>query len=220
MNKELHPKEWQFALSVVEDCLSNGFSSAQIISDLASSLQKAFGFTPEHARTIADHLTPSLLAYLEDSKISPPAGALIVRADYDYLLANTPFLTETDTNVQKLILALLVSYVANYHSSGWIRYNRKEIFYLAGLSKLPVSTQESLTQRLHSTYNLNMRVVGSNQPIPCFRFSWSYSPFDPDDFYSLPESGFVVLPSFSPEAINTLLTHIKETKDTEKKEHK
>lgn len=74
------------------------------------------------------------------------------------------------------LLALLTSFVAyaryNAHPSNWIHYKKHIIFYLAYLDKLKESERISLTQQLHSDYGLNMQVVGSTNPIPCFQFTW------------------------------------------------
>ena len=74
--------------------------------------------------------------------------------------------------IRSLLLSFIVHYRMNYHPSGKIQYDRKSIFYLAGLSKLPSVQQQALTQYLHIHYNLDMYVVGSNRPIPCFALPW------------------------------------------------
>lgn len=55
------------------------------------------------------------------------------------------------------------------HASGWIRYEREAIFRQAGLANLPEADKEDLTRILREDGLLEMRVVGSNEPIPCFR---------------------------------------------------
>lgn len=55
------------------------------------------------------------------------------------------------------------------HASGWIRYEREAIFRQAGLANLPEADKEDLTRILRQDGFLEMRVVGSNEPIPCFR---------------------------------------------------
>ncbi len=169
-DRYLKPKEWQFALAIYEDCVSNGYSPAQILKELSAALCNKFSFSPSQSSAIAEALVPELNNYL---KAQVYRKAYIYVSDYRYLLANTPFSTEANINIKKLIVAFLVYYCTYFHSSGWIRYNRKEIFYLAGLSKLPSSEQELLTRDLHTRYNLDMRVIGSAQPISCFSFPWA-----------------------------------------------
>lgn len=78
--------------------------------------------------------------------------------------------------VADLLVAFTAHALSNYHPSGWIRYDKKAIMALAHLSKLPMAEQEKLTQRLHSSFGIDMRVVGSAQPIPCYALPWLSSP--------------------------------------------
>ena len=84
-------------------------------------------------------------------------------------------LAQEDPQVARLLVAFATYARAYPHSSNWIHYDKKTIMYLAGLDKLRVQEQQSLTNYLHEHYSLNMQVVGSTQPIPCFRFEWQAS---------------------------------------------
>lgn len=75
-----------------------------------------------------------------------------------------------------LLVAFTAHALSNYHPSGWIKYDKKAIIALARLSKLPMAEQEKLTQQLHSSFGIDMRVVGSAQPIPCYALPWLSSP--------------------------------------------
>ena len=92
--------------------------------------------------------------------------------DYQHFADFCHALPEFSRRCKTLLLALITFYRYNYHPSNWVRYDRKNIFYLAGLHTKSASTQETLTQYLHKNCGLNMRVVGSNQPIVCYDFSW------------------------------------------------
>ena len=75
-----------------------------------------------------------------------------------------------------LLVAFTAHALSNYHPSGWIKYDKKAIIALARLSKLPMSEQEKLTQQLHFSFGIDMRVVGSAQPIPCYALPWLSPP--------------------------------------------
>ena len=87
--------------------------------------------------------------------------------------------------MMNLMAAFAAHALAFYHHSGWIRYNRKDIFTLAQLNKLPVSEQEKLIKTMHSFFGLNMRVIGSAQPIPCYGLSWLIPPTEDSPIHKL-----------------------------------
>lgn len=74
-----------------------------------------------------------------------------------------------------LLLSLLALRSANPHPSGWIRYDRRQAFRIAGLAAAKESLKASLCALLAETQGLEMRVVGSASPTPCFRFAWAPS---------------------------------------------
>ena len=78
--------------------------------------------------------------------------------------------------IVNLMVAFTAHALSNYHPSGWIKYDKKEIIALARLTKLTSAEQEKLTQALHSSFGVDMRVVGSAQPIPCYALPWLSSP--------------------------------------------
>lgn len=83
-----------------------------------------------------------------------------------------------------LLIAFTAHALTTYHISGWIRYEKKEIFALAKLNKLSIAEQEELVRKLHSSFGLDMRVVGSAQPIPCYNAPWVIPPTDIKDSIS------------------------------------
>ena len=97
------------------------------------------------------------------------------------------------------LIKLLISFIcfarANPHPNGWIKYDSKSkdyIFYLASCQKKDAKYKEYLTSTLHSVYNLDMRVVGSTQPIPCFKLKWQQQP-----------QSLICLGRATPDTINT-----------------
>ena len=93
----------------------------------------------------------------------------------DYTRFTEQVLSKSATPQQAaLLFSFLIFYRRNFHKTGWIRYNKKAIVYLASADKLPMKEQENLTAELHNLFGLDMRVIGSNQPIPCFALPWAY----------------------------------------------
>lgn len=88
------------------------------------------------------------------------------------------------SEIFKLMISFTAFARANPHPNGWIKYDQKSkdiIFFLASCAKKDQKSKEWLTSTLHLRYNLNMRVVGSTQPIPCFQLAWQTQPLlDPD----------------------------------------
>ena len=112
----------------------------------------------------------------------------------------------------KLLVAFAIYARANPHPSHWIKYDRATIFFLAGLQKLKTSEQERLTKYLHEYYNLNMQVVGSNTPIPCFKIKWmaeQINPFAQDTSNPLVDVG-----NYSPITVSRLMQNTFLTIDT------
>lgn len=182
---ELKPKVWQTLHATYESLSTSSFTSAQVLAALAADLLQ-FGFSESDSERIADAFMKSFDS-IRDALAANEADPSVP----DYESAASPSgklrltLTEQDVSCMKAILAdepsydarrLLVSFAAwdraNYHHTGWIRYDRQSIMCLAGLSSLRPRDQEALTQLLHREYGLDMQVVGSNSPIPCFRLSW------------------------------------------------
>ena len=118
-------------------------------------------------------------------------------------LSNIP---PTD-QLKSLLFSFMVFYRDNYHPTGWVRYDRKNIFYLAGLSTLSAQKQEKLVNKLHDHFGLDMRVVGSNQPIPCFKINWLY---DQDDV-STPQNPLLSFGPFTPKNLKQIIAKVDNT---------
>ena len=181
---ELKPRIWQQLHSIYEAHKGADSTPESLAALLVPPLENA-GFSADDSAKIAASFVRSFDA-VEDAKA---LGAAQDAPDYES--AGSPSgklrltLSLLDVNCLRAMLAdepsydarrLLVAFAAwdraNPHPSGWIRYDRAAIMCLAGLANLRPSEQEALTQLLHRSYGLDMQVVGSNSPIPCFRLSW------------------------------------------------
>ena len=71
-----------------------------------------------------------------------------------------------------LLLTLTLYARKFYHPSGWIKYEKVELQYEAGLTKLKEEEWERVTRALYNHNLFTLQVVGSNSPIPCFKLSF------------------------------------------------
>lgn len=71
-----------------------------------------------------------------------------------------------------LLLTLTLYARKFYHPSGWIKYEKVELQYEAGLTKLKEEEWERVTRALYTNNLFTLQVVGSNSPIPCFKLSF------------------------------------------------
>jgi hypothetical protein len=114
------------------------------------------------------------LSFKEESSEEEAVRAkyFITTLDYERFNQMTSVDPHVNASIKHLLLALMSVYRRYFHRSGWIKYDRKVIFYLAGLQELPTKESEELMNYLHQEYGFEMQVVGSNSPIPCFKFAW------------------------------------------------
>ena len=103
----------------------------------------------------------------------------------------------------RLLVAFALYARANPHPSHWIKYDRATIFFLADFQDLKTSEQERLTKYLHEYYNLNMQVVGSNTPLPCFKLKWMAE--QPNPFVEDTSNPLVAVGNYSPATISHLM---------------
>lgn len=182
---ELKPKIWQTLHATYESLLSSSSTPDQVLAALAADLPQ-FGFSEGDSSRIAAAFMKSFdcirdaLALNEDNPAVPdyesaasPSGKLrLTLSEQDISCMKAILADEPSYDARRLLVAFAAWDRANYHHTGWIRYDRQSIMCLAGLSSLRPRDQEALTQHLHREYGLDMQVVGSNSPIPCFRLSW------------------------------------------------
>jgi hypothetical protein len=138
------------------------------------------------------HFAPKITLSLEDYKRFCEISADFSPADPD-----TP-------RLKALLLSFVVFFRLNFHQTGWVRYDKKNIFHLAAATRLSPATQERLTNKLHTQCALDMRVVGSNQPIPCFNIAWLNDQLPPGS----PDNPLVTLGDLSPEGIKEIISKI------------
>lgn len=208
---DLQPKEWKDVADIYKQCQETSMSLQDTKTTLISYIKAHYSTIPESS------LEPIVSKLIQDyaSKASSSITQEINLLDSDLRILQSSYHSidillnihhdlepKYELPVKKLLLALVASYRANFHSSGWIKYDKKQIIYLAGLSKLPVMTQEKLFNYLHTSFALQMRVVGSNNPIPCFKFDWIEVPSQEPDAPVLESHNFGIL---SPDNISSLL---------------
>ena len=138
----------------------------------------------------------------------PPPAIKLTLVDYQAFNNFCHTLEDFSEPCKRLLLSLIVFYRRNYHPSNWVRYDRKNIFYLAGLHMKSAATQEALTQYLHKNCGLNMRVVGSNQPIVCYDFTWIHD--QPSDAAVNP---LLTLGPLEPRALHEVIAKVNESPD-------
>ena len=153
---------------------------AQAMADFASA--SAPGMPPAAAAKTAQALIrsfsdPSFAPSLSDSPSAPEGRkrAFVLESDLarfrEYSLSD-PHSTQ---ELRLLLMSLLIQYRRNWHPKGWVHYDRGAIMHMAGLDAASARAKEGLTSYLHSEYGLEMQVIGSNNPIPCFRLAWAES---------------------------------------------
>lgn len=179
---ELKPRIWQQLHSIYEAHAS--LTSDEVAALLVPPLENAGFSAPDSAR-IAGAFVRSFDAIAEarelgededspdyESASSPSGRVRLTLSLLDVNCLRAMLADEPSYDARRLLVAFAAWNRAHPHSSGWIRYDRPAIMCLAGLSGFRPSEQEALTQLLHRSYGLDMQVVGSNSPIPCFRLSW------------------------------------------------
>ena len=179
---ELKPRIWQQLHSIYEAHAS--LTSKEVAGLLVPPLENA-GFSAADSSRIADAFVRSFNAIAEarelgeddsspdyESAFSPSGKVRLALSLLDINCLRAMLADEPSYDARRLLVAFAAWDRAHPHPSGWIRYDRPAIMCLAGLSGLRPSEQEALTKLLHRSYGLDMQVVGSNSPIPCFRLSW------------------------------------------------
>ena len=169
--------------SITDHLISQGID-AQSAPAIASSLIKTF--TPELMDSFMTETDEVFLSLL------------------DIKLLKEKLLHEPSPDIRRLLVAYCVYARSNPHPSFWIKDDKKVIEFLASVQKFKVPERISLTNRLHTCYNLDMRVVGSNNPIPCFRISWQAEqpPINTD------ENPMVFIGPFNPATISAFAEQI------------
>lgn len=184
-------------------------SAKKVVSNLYNSFSKG-----EFQKSIIDPASSKNSSPSPDFADSPSSSQTVPSESSNIMLTSQDFqkfveLTQADPEItpeiKKLLLSFIIFYRRNFHPSGWIRYDRKNIFYLAGANLYSVSQQEKMTKFLHERYALNMRVVGSNQPTPCYGFSW----LQEQPLPGTPNNPYLTLAPLTPEGLESVIKKIK-----------
>ena len=120
----------------------------------------------------------------ESDDKSRDSKAFLTLLDYERFVQYTSLDPDASTDVKAVLLALIVNYRRNYHKSGWIKYDRKNILYLANLIGRPADAQDRIFRHLYTEYGLEMRVVGSNNPTPCYKIAWLFDQPQPGSHFN------------------------------------
>lgn len=195
----LQSQEFRDLYAFYRELLPNGLSQKELTVSLAARIADSYGLPSSASSKIASIVlsafsSPSFSSLFLDcddcgrgsSPISAPGAvsdspsfpirpnhAFILQSDAAAFRSLTSVDPHSSPELRCLLLSFLISYRRNWHPKGWVRYDRRAIMYMAGLSSASSKKQESLTSYLHQEYGLDMQVIGSNSPIPCFLFPWA-----------------------------------------------
>lgn len=186
------------------------------VAKIMFSIFTAPNFSSQFCDLTASSDTPSFAESSEedsdtaDSSTSPDFSKKLVLSTIDYQKFQE--LTSADPNISIPLKCLLLAFMSVYryffHRSGWVRYDRKLILFLAGLEDIPTKEIECFISYLHNEYGLEMCVVGSNSPIPCFKFDWMFSQTQPGSHLN----PFLSFDDSSPATIKSIALGQKEPK--------
>ena len=201
--KDFSPEDAiQFAISFIQDSLvpPTDLAAISTIHEKLSDELPHNAFPPEALETMATEIYRQAQARISATALLQSNLTALSLSDFavlddliqrnalalSSLLASAPLTTTSTTFSKQTYLKILASFTAHalttYHHSGWMRYDRKEIFAIATpLSKLSATNQTKLTQDLHALFGIDMRVIGSNQPIPCYSLPWLVPPQTPQE---------------------------------------
>lgn len=170
---KLQTKEVQDFYAMFLDMKAKDATAEAIIERFSVELRARYDFG-DKAEAVATRLCDKFSGeFFADRFVDPSKeSAVITKCDYDRFWEYTAADEEITPQMRALLMSFIIAYRHNYHPSGWIKYDKKNIFYLADLANLSSARQTAMTNYLHAKYGLNMRVVGSNQPTPCFGFDW------------------------------------------------
>jgi len=170
------------------------------------------GFDQDYATYITKTLLNSFDESMRNSFFGAEEEEEAKLSLYDIKFLKEKLAHESSPDVRRLLVAYLVYARANPHPSNWIKNDKKVIHFLASVGKLRIKDQIILTNRLHNLYNLDMRVVGSVQPIPCFQIPWQVNQPTPNT----EENPLVLIGPLNPATIALFaqnIPYIKEEQD-------
>lgn len=169
----------------------------EIVQALSSFVSSSYNIPPSPASKIAalavrSFSSPSFPSLFADASAS---SSFILSSD----AAAFSTLTSADPHsvfpLRSLLMSFLVQYRRAWHPKGWVRYDRRAILHLAGLDAASSQTKEDLISYLHREYGLEMQVIGSASPTPCFLFQWA------KDHPESPSNPRIDLGPYSPSSV-------------------
>ena len=219
----LQPQQWQeiYIYYIALTSSTPPLSSGEILKRIAFRLESfdlPVDITPQIASYLYDRFTAHEFAPIYDDPIrlreNPTDNpvAYLSQQDLEYIEKNVIPDPDATYELVRLLLTYLIFARLNPHHSNWIKCDKKDkttILYLASLSTLPVSQQENLIQLLHKKFSLNMRVVGSTQPIPCFQIPWQVN----QDPVNTEHNQLFTIGSLIPKTISDLATTLINKKE-------
>ena len=222
---KLYPDEIQHVYAIFKKGVSLSLPRAEVEKNIAAFIQERYSLKAPVSQPAASSIYDQLSSpdfqesLINDDSAALTADTTIPRKTTKIVLSLEDYQRYVETTqtceifapthaqsaaLKSLLLAFVCFYRRSHHPTGWIRYDKKNIFYLAGLTKISSAQQEKLTAALHAHCGLDMRVVGSNQPIPCFTISWLRD----QPIAGTTDNPLLTLSDMSPEGIQEIISKI------------
>lgn len=209
------PKESQQAFSFYRALRDNNIEYPTP-SDKKQAFSNWLTLTYNFPETVLEKISNHLIQSYENilsSENNEDIGVIDVNKNLYLTLEDICFISNAVQNDKdkysidlfKLLTAYAAHARANPHPKQWIKCDTRDknfIFFLASCSNIGAKEKEILTNTLHLVYNMNMRVIGSNQPTPCFRFEWQVQQSSPEDL----ENELVSIGPVSPQTIDNFIS--------------
>ena len=165
--KALKSKLWQTLYSVNKE---HEEEEVDTRVKILSSVLIPFGFNDETIReAIAREFIKLITRVTLVDETEEAAQLALIDIERLKKIVVTMRLTREESS---LLLTLTLYARKFYHPSGWIKYEKNELQYEAGLTKLKEEEWERVTRALYNHNLFTLQVVGSNSPIPCFKLSF------------------------------------------------
>lgn len=201
MNKKIipatQPKLWKELVEVYTSTPED-----QRKTQIEAVLMK-YDFSQEQASMTVNKVLELLAYQLEQIKTQAdleidPLNAVLTKQDITYL--KDVLSQEESKEVIRLVVTFAIYARKHPHYSNWIRFDKKEVLYVASLQKLSAKDFRAVSTVAHDKYGLSMQVVGSKQPIPCFQLSWQITQQITD------ENPLIPVTEYTPDGIKSFIT--------------
>lgn len=198
-------------LEIIAEYLMRYDFTLDMAKDLAYNLIEGFKKKSIDSSSIVDNEEDNL-STIEDTPLED-RGIFLAKQDIDFIQKainniGHSLLTKEEFQLISLLTAFAAYARTHPHPKKWVRCSEKDkqkIYNMAGFAKnMPTKEKINLTNYIHETYEMNMRVIGSNNPTPCFLFDWQ----EQEDFANLIKIG----EANDKDAIKNYLGHLMEEK--------